>query len=290
MYHGEGAREKAGREFEAIARLGRAGYPVPRVLRLEREHSSFGQPFLLMERIQGKPLWEDLFQAPAAEQDVLLAHFFAVYVHLHRLDWRLFVGVEGGRAESDPAPEQPSGLDGWLSLARSTLQRFGWPLDSHFLGWLEQHRSSVTRPWPAATHGDFHPNNVLLRPDGSMIVIDWTNFSVTDARFDLAWTLVLINSYMGMSWRERFLREYEIQAGEAVEQIEYFEVCACARRLFDLSISLSAGAEKMGMRAEAIQNMQSQAIPARRVYQMLQDHTGVRVEEFEGMLAKLGQG
>jgi aminoglycoside phosphotransferase (APT) family kinase protein len=288
MYPGEGAREKAVGEYEAIARLGQAGYPVPRVFLLEREHSPFGQPFILMERIQGQPLWDTLFQAPEAEQTGLLRRFSELYVRLHRLDWRLFVGVGQGSAEVGSAAGQPAGVDAWLGMARTTLQSFGWALDSPILGWLEQHRDRVTRPWPAATHGDFHPSNVLLRPDGSMIVIDWTNFSLTDARFDLAWTLVLANSYIGMAWRERFLREYENQAGQYVEQIEYFEVCACVRRLFSLVISLSAGAEKMGMRAEAIQTMQSQAIPARRVYQMLQDYTGVPVKQFEQLLRSLG--
>ena len=121
-----------------------------------------------------------------------------------------------------------------------------------------------------------------------MIVIDWTNFSLTDVRFDLAWTLVLTNSYMGMAWRDRFLREYEHQVGQAVEQIEYFEVCACARRLFDLAISFFAGAEKMGTRADAIKDMRAQTVPACRVYQMLQDYTGVSVEPFEQLLASIG--
>ena len=26
---------------------------------------------------------------------------------------------------------------------------------------------------PALVHGDFHPNNILLREDGSAVVIDW---------------------------------------------------------------------------------------------------------------------
>jgi aminoglycoside phosphotransferase (APT) family kinase protein len=288
MYAGDGAWDKAGREFATISRLGQVGYPVPRVFLLERQRSPFGQPFILMERIEGKSLGEVLFNASPPEQDLLLARFCELVARLHKLDWRLFLKEESGSCADGSAPVQPPSLDAWLSSVRATLQHFGWPLDSPFLRWLEQQRPGVARPWPAPVHGDFHPNNVLLRPDGALIVIDWTNFSVTDARFDLAWTLVLTNAYLGMAWRDRMLHEYERQAGQRAEQIEYFEVCACARRLFDLTISLSAGAEKMGMRAGAMQEMLVQAAPARRVYQMLLDYTGVRVEPFEQLLESLG--
>jgi aminoglycoside phosphotransferase (APT) family kinase protein len=288
IYPGADPRPKARREYEAIFRLGKAGYPVPRVFLLECDHSPFTQPFILMERIEGRPLWNALSDAQPAEQAILLERYSELYVRLHRLDWRLLARDEGDSAGNGSIPVRPGDIDTWLNMARTVLQGFGWPLDNPFLVWLEQHRANITRSWPAATHGDFHPNNVLLRPDGAMVVIDWTNFDLTDARFDLAWTLVLANSYMGMEWRDRFLQAYERQAGQAVEQIEYFEVCACARRLFDLSISISAGAEKMGMRTDAVEAMKAQVVPARRVYQMLQKYTGLRVEPFEQLLASLG--
>ncbi len=46
-------------------------------------------------------------------------------------------------------------------------------------------------------HWDYHPGNVLLRDDSSAVVIDWTQIDVSDPRFDLAWTLLLVSSYEG---------------------------------------------------------------------------------------------
>src|SRR5260370_3390100 len=56
VYAGEGAAEKAAREFAAMGRLREAGYSVPRVLILQRDSSPVGRPFLIMERIKRSPL------------------------------------------------------------------------------------------------------------------------------------------------------------------------------------------------------------------------------------------
>ena len=50
-------------------------------------------------------------------------------------------------------------------------------------------------------------------------VIDWTNFAVTDARFYLAWTLVLAHAYGWPEMRAQVLHGYQRHAGQQVEQI-----------------------------------------------------------------------
>ena len=37
-------------------KLYQAGYPVPQVLHLEQETSPFGKPFVIMERVDGRPM------------------------------------------------------------------------------------------------------------------------------------------------------------------------------------------------------------------------------------------
>jgi aminoglycoside phosphotransferase (APT) family kinase protein len=149
------------------------------------------------------------------------------------------------------------------------------------LDWVAGQRSDLTCERPAPTHGDFHPNNVILRPDGEMVVIDWTNFNVDDYRFDLAWTLLLVYSYEGQEARDFILAEYERYSGKPVAEIAVFEVCACARRLYDVSMSLSRGAASMGMRPEAVEAMRAQMPVHRKVYELLVAHTGLRVEPLE---------
>jgi len=118
------------------------------------------------------------------------------------------------------------------------------------------------------------------------MVIDWTQLSVSDPRFDLSWALLLVGSYEGPAWRERILREYERLSGAGVEQLEYFDVLACARRLFDVTTSLSLGAESLGMRPGAVERMRQQMDAFARVYELLLERTGIRVAEVERMLAE----
>ena len=114
VYPGADAHAKSGREFRGMQQLFAAGYPVPRVLALERDASPFGKPFVIMERVEGKMMWEPLFRSPEPQQSERLALFCDLLVRLHRLDWRPFV--------DDPAAVERGGpyafVDGWLAQVR----------------------------------------------------------------------------------------------------------------------------------------------------------------------------
>ena len=97
--------------------------------------------------------------------------------------------------------------------------------------------------------------------------------------------MVLVSSYEGDAiWRERILQTYEQVLGAPVEQIEYFEVYACLRRLFSIVASIQGGAEKLGMDSSAVAIMKEQMFAHRRVYEILLEKTGVHVPEVEEML------
>ncbi len=119
------------------------------------------------------------------------------------------------------------------------------------------------------------------------MVIDWTGFAVSDSRFDLAWTLVLTHAYLGPLWRNRLLWEYERLAGRDVKALECFEVFACARRLIDLSVSLLDGAQKMGMRSEAVAAMRQDRFSFENVYELLVERTGICIKEVEDLISSL---
>lgn len=65
IYPGAEAFEKSGREFRNLNLLAQADFPVPKAYILERENSPFGNPFIIIERIPGKMLWQNFFQSPA---------------------------------------------------------------------------------------------------------------------------------------------------------------------------------------------------------------------------------
>ena len=173
-------------------------------------------------------------------------------------------------------------IDGWTKRAGycKIFQKLmhphfwnGWPRGATCLP------ANVHRP----AHQDFHPGNILISADDGATVIDWTNFAVTDSRFDLAWTLVLAHAYGGPELRDQILQGYQHHAGKPVKQIEAFEAIACARRLFDLTVSLTQGAQRMGMNAQAVEAMRANMDAHRRVHRLFIERTGLQIEAFDNL-------
>jgi len=222
-----------------------------------------------------------LFGSHQEKQEELLTLFTELFVRLHRLDWRPFVGDVATDDPGDPHTFVDRELDRW----RPYLAGFPQSGFMAVMEWLASRRGQVPCLQPSPIHWDYHPGNVLLRDDGSAVVVDWTQLDVSDSRFDLAWTLVLLSSYEGAEWRERILKEYEGLAGARVEGIAYFEVAACLKRLGSVTLSLSYGPEKLGMRPEAQADMKRDRRSLGKVYDLLLERTGIRVAEVEGLLA-----
>ena len=85
-------------------------------------------------------------------------------------------------------------VDEWLRNAGEFVELFDMPAFNANLKWLEARRDSVPCVQPTIIHYDFHPANILIREDGSAVVIDWSQFDVSDRRFDLAWTMLLVGA------------------------------------------------------------------------------------------------
>ena len=279
IYPGDDAHDKSAREFHGMSQLHKAGYPVPQVLILERENSPFGKPFVIMEKIEGQVLWPLLSRSPEEKKRELLTLFCKLFVQLHTLDWQPFMHDMARHDTGDPYTFVDRQQREWR-LALTGLPEVGFlPV----LEWLEARRDQVPCLQPSLIHWDYHPGNVLLRDDGSAVVIDWTQVEISDSRFDLAWTL-LVGSHESAEWREIILREYERLAGARVEQLDYFDVAACTKRLASVYFSLSLGPEKLGMRPDAVTMMKQQMGAHKKVYDLLLERTGIRIAEVERLL------
>jgi aminoglycoside phosphotransferase (APT) family kinase protein len=298
IYPGDDAHSKSAREYRGMSLLYGAGYPVPQVLVLEREDSPFGRPFVIMEKIQGQMMWPVWFGSPGEKQQDLLTLFCRLFVELHRLEWqpfadaqdRPFEGAQDRSSKQDTAGSDSGSpytyADRELGRLRPFLARFPIPGFLPIVEWLEQRWDLVPCERPSVIHWDYHPGNILLGDDGSAVVVDWTQVDVSDSRFDLAWTLLLLSTYEGEVWHKRILHEYERLAGAKVEQLAFFEVFACLKRLGSIAASLTYGPEALGMRPGAGATMVQQMGPISRVYDRLLKRTGIAVPEVEELLAQ----
>ncbi|MDI7274467.1 MAG: phosphotransferase [Anaerolineae bacterium] len=276
VYPGSDGAAKAAREFGAMRQLHRAGYPAPQVFWLEME--GWGRPFVVMERIDGRSLGQVIAASSAAERGRLLSRFCRMFVELHALDWRPFL--------PDPVLFQPRGCVAlWVEQARDFVDRLRVPEARPVMDWLQAHAPGIRGVRAAVTHLDFHPWNILVRPDGAAFVIDWTQAGVTDYRLDLAWTLLVTGASLGSEARDLVLGEYERIAGAPVEDLAFFEAAAAAKRVFSIWISLRLGPERLGMRGGAEDLMRRDWHHLRSAYALLQERTGLSLPSVEALIS-----
>ncbi|WP_214630780.1 phosphotransferase enzyme family protein [Paenibacillus agaridevorans] len=80
-------------------------------------------------------------------------------------------------------------------------------------------------------HGDYHLNNIV--EDGErLIVIDWTNGQWGDARYDFAWSFVLMRIYLSERYAAMFRSAYLEENPMEQEELEAFEALGILRWLF----------------------------------------------------------
>ena len=222
LYGGAAELGKAQNEYQALKGLHRVGYPVPKVHGFDPEG-----PFIIMERVPGGTLSHTDIRA-----------FTDLLVRLHRLDPE---AVWPGR------PAEPI-----LAQAEALLQPHveAAPL----LAWFRAQAPSVA-PGPAGVlHGDFHPGNVLRRPDGALVVIDWSGCRVGDPRLDLGWSLVLA-PFMGVD-PTALVECYQELRGEAVRDLSFFEALALGRMLgYLLAQPLPELADMIGALVDRVQKL-----------------------------------
>jgi len=290
IYPGDNAKKKSAKEFKVMAKLYEVGFPVPRVYYLETGQSTFGKPFVIMEKITGQSMGEIIKVSSEKTKKDMNSMFCKMFVDLHRLDIEPFVSVSSIALDPISVYDVKNPYDYITYLLehfRHILTRFEKvPREvEQAMNWLESRKQDVPSERSSLVHLDYHPYNVLIRKnDGAPFVIDWTNTAITDYRVDLAWTLLLASTYGNPDMRDYILKTYEKIAGSKVENIEYFEVIAATRRLGSIYLSLNEGAEKMGMRPEAVEIMKQQTEHIKAIIRVLRDRTGIAISEKDELL------
>jgi aminoglycoside phosphotransferase (APT) family kinase protein len=280
IFSGDDASLASQRECVGMHRLLRTGFPVPHVHALESGDSAIGEPFIIMERIKGRTLWPLIPESVASKQVDLRSRFCELLVRLHKLDWMAFIDYATGSDVRNPF----AFVDTCLAKEEKFL-RLHSQLDLlPALKWLQMRRADVPCFQPAMVHDDYHYQNVLLSEDDSMLVIDWSGLRVSDARFDLAWMLLLQRTHIGVEERNLLLREYERFAECRIQELEWFEVFASLRRLRIFAALLDGKANELGVHPGAAALAKQNLEPLKRVYEFMAATTGVESPSIESLL------
>lgn len=281
LFTGDGAAGKLAREAKALSLLQSAGYPVPALLLQETNPDVLGKPFEIIERLEGQALWPVLASAEPDKQRVLLSSFGALLAQLHRLDWRAFA------ENPEPYEENPSRLlDETISHYRSLYAKYNLTGFVQLTDWLDEQKGEISVQ-PAVVHQDFHANNVFRCSDGRLVVIDWTQFAVSDYRIDLTWTLLIMGDLGNPDWGEQILHTYASHSNHPMEHLDYFHVIVSMKLLASTVISLTFGPEELGLRPEVVELTKEHLSIYRQLSQQLRTITGLPVPELETVLGRL---
>lgn len=277
IYPGEDALQKSQKEFNTMSKLYKMGFPVPEVFFLELNTSYLGNPFVIMEKIKGQSMWTIISENPQRKKE-LLTLFCKMFVDLHNLSWRSFIDKS---IDKDPY----IWTNFFIKKAKILIDTFEKSEFNPVLDWIEARVLDVPNIL-SLTHGDYHPDNVLVQNDAAFI-IDWGGADISDFRMDVAWTLLLTSTHGNPELRSMILSEYERIRRCKIDYMEYFDVLACLKRLFSISVSLSEGATKLGMRPGAEAMMRKNANHVKEVYQLLCRRTGISIPEIEQLILTL---
>lgn len=237
----------------AVAQL---GYPAPRILLTSTDTEAIGGAFIIMERLPGKMMLEDVFNPTRLL--MLLPHILTevprilveTQSKLHALDPEpLLQALDAeGLSRSGVAPagvsQRMATVDGQLEQIRRRIQDA--PLDGLKPGlqWaLECRPSEPDRR--VICHGDFHPLNVLIKGRAVSGVIDWAMATVAAPEFDVGNTVLLLErAPMDFPWvlqqiarlarpllARRYYDAYRRQHSLDPEAVRYYEALRCVMEL-----------------------------------------------------------
>ncbi|NWF68563.1 MAG: phosphotransferase [Chloroflexi bacterium] len=268
---GVGGADRALKERHALRSLHEEGFPVPGSTLVEVDEGHLGRPFVIMEQVEGQTMWQALETASPERRRDLIRLFSGLLADLHSLSYAVLV---------------PNLLirDEYTLIKREihNLKQGG----TEFLPlveWLQARRELVPCKRPVVTHRDYHPWNIIITEQGMYegIIIDW-GWQISDPRFDLGWTLSLMERAGHDDFRAAALDEYERIVGHKIEHLAYFEVLASAHWLLQVLNSLKSGAHLRNGARAGFRALVSDA--AHKALDMIYARTGVKLPEVEAQI------
>lgn len=270
FYQGVQADQKGTRENLTIDRLSAAGFPVPHPYAFELDHAALGAPFLVMQRLDGGPLFTTR-SFPEAFKTFSLGFFSFVraQVRLHRMNPRDAGLRDIPRAYETglTAPGTPM-LDRALAIIANRVDKGPLPGLRDALGRLVARAGAYRVAESSLLHLDYHPRNVVVRGTHLSGVIDWVNTDVGDRHLDAAMTAAILSSSaferprwirdnpvgnsLRFSFASLYVPLYHAMNRLDFERFRYCQAVAAMLRLSMMGMMRARGPEAEGYRPEAM--------------------------------------
>lgn len=215
LYTGDPSGRTMRAETAAYLALENVDYPAPRLLAQHQSLEPLDAPFVLITWLDG-PIADSLGTSPEALDIVT-----RLLVRLHNLNPDMSLVAQHGvpvRTNQDLITARRHLLD------EGNLEGF-----RPVLGWMADQLPGIETVPNTYVHMDLHPRNVIITRRGP-IVFDWGSFAVADPRSDLAWSLLLAETYLGKDAAAHVLSTYAKARPDGLEDLPFFAVSAVWRR------------------------------------------------------------
>ncbi len=267
------------KEFRVLQNLYARGVGVPRPYIYNGESSVTGRAYIIMERIDGPLLSEELLASQSTHRfNELVEMFVRNLVAIHSVDW-----TEGlGFLDRMGIAEDPQlFITNELTAPRRTIKEHRIGALLPVIDWMETNQVGVGPP--VLLHADYHGLNNLVRPSDGIATIDWANTRLGDCRYDLSFAVMFLSS-MGFDVREEVVAQYQSLSGKKVQELEYFMVLSSLWNLLRIYSSVF-NHRIMSETEETASLFQNEYRDyAIRVVRTTQDVTGVSLQELADAL------
>lgn len=221
------------KECRALKFLAKSGYNVPEYIGHSTLMNEFEYPFLVMEQIKGKMFWDVYQVAEAKEKKEMVITFSRLLYDLHKKDIEI-TNIDKTKVESIEL------IDKELEEIKEILEIYSIAQLKPIYLWLEHEKNTVVDLSPSILHRDYHPWNIIINQRNQPYVIDWV-WGIGDYRFDLAWTICLLERSGFDSFAEEAFTAYKELLGKEIKNFDYFKVLSTLRWLLNVSASLISG-------------------------------------------------
>jgi aminoglycoside phosphotransferase (APT) family kinase protein len=274
LLHAHHDPARALRERATQNALAEFGYPAPRVLLASADLTVLGGAFLIMPRLDGRPL-------PKVSIGAMARVLAELQARLHDLDPVAFLRA----VTRDGLEPRSLTFDAHLAYLTERAAHGGLVGLAPGLEWLARRRPP--RPEPRAVcHGDFHPFNILVDGEGVTGVLDWPHAIVADPAFDVATTLIILRlvpmDVAGLATPLRwlanaarpllvagYLRHYGRRRPLDRGKLAYYEAAACMKAL------VRAGELRGGLAGPNVANVLFESAYTARVLSRFRALTGI---------------
>lgn len=247
------SKSSAEKEFNLLRILNSTKFPVPKVYLIDVTCLIIPNPFIIMEKIIGKPLYS-LLSSDKNQFAFLLPNFFILFHTLHTLSINEFESLFNINSTIEKysfthrvyyfLENRINGLQ-----IEKIKRELNW-----LLAWAKNFHLDDLFLTNSVIHLDYHPNNVLVTNNNQELkVIDWNACAIGDFRFDIAWTQIL--SLPDYNYFNLIQTEYERVSNKKIKELDFFLVLMSLRRLTDAILSIEGNPSSLSMKTDTSDKM-----------------------------------